>query len=69
MPSADWLFVFVVSRAGASRASVVTYVNPAVAVLLGVIFLGEHFGIGAAVGLLLILLGSWLATSGRQAAH
>jgi len=63
------LFVFVVSRAGASRASVVTYVNPAVAVLLGVIFLGERFGVGAGVGLVLILFGSWLATSVRKAAH
>ncbi len=63
------LFVYVISHAGASRATVVTYVNPAVAVLLGVFLLGEHFGVGAAVGLVLILIGSWLATSGAKAAH
>jgi drug/metabolite transporter (DMT)-like permease len=63
------LFVYIISHAGASRATVVTYVNPAVAVLLGVFLLGEHFGVGAAVGLVLILIGSWLATSGTQAAH
>jgi drug/metabolite transporter (DMT)-like permease len=63
------LFVYVISHAGASRATIVTYVNPAVAVLLGVFLLGEHFGVGAAVGLVLILIGSWLATSGAKAAH
>ena len=63
------LFVYVISHAGASRATVVTYVNPAVAVLLGVFLLGEHFGLGAAVGLLLILIGSWLATGGAKPAH
>jgi drug/metabolite transporter (DMT)-like permease len=63
------LFVYVISRAGAARAAVVTYVNPAVAVLLGVLILNEHFGVGSAIGLLLILLGSWLATSGSKAAH
>ena len=63
------LFVYIIARAGASRATVVTYVNPAVAVLLGVFLLGEHFGVGAAVGLVLILIGCWLATSGAKAAH
>ncbi len=58
------LFVYVISRAGASRAAVVTYVNPAVALLLGVFLLDEHFGAGPAGGLALILLGSWLATAG-----
>lgn len=63
------LFVYVISRAGASRAAVVTYVNPAVALLLGVFLLDEHFGAGPAVGLALILLGSWLATSGSKSSH
>jgi drug/metabolite transporter (DMT)-like permease len=60
------LFVYVISRAGASRAAVVTYVNPAVALLLGVFLLDEHFGAGPAGGLVLILLGSWLATSATK---
>jgi drug/metabolite transporter (DMT)-like permease len=63
------LFVYVISHAGASRAAVVTYVNPAVALLLGVFLLDEHFGAGPALGLALILLGSWLATSGSKSAH
>ncbi len=63
------LFVYVISRAGAARAAVVTYVNPAVALLLGVFLLDEHFGAGPAIGLVLILLGSWLATDGSKSSH
>ena len=55
-------FVFLIREATASRATVITYVNPAVAVLLGVLILDERFGLGASAGLVLILLGSWLAT-------
>jgi drug/metabolite transporter (DMT)-like permease len=61
------LFVFLIGEAGAARAAVVTYINPAVAVLLGVLLLNEDFGAGSAAGLLLILLGSWLATGGARA--
>ncbi|HEU4624805.1 MAG TPA: EamA family transporter [Steroidobacteraceae bacterium] len=63
------LFVYVISNAGASKATVVTYVNPAVAVLLGVWILDEHFGVGAGIGLVLILLGCWMANSGGETAH
>jgi drug/metabolite transporter (DMT)-like permease len=61
-------FVFygaLVAEAGPGRALVITYVNPAVAVGLGVAVLGEHPGAGAIAGLLLILAGSWLSTDGR----
>ena len=63
------LFVYVISHAGAARAAVVTYVNPAVALVLGVFLLDEHFGAGPAIGLVLILLGSWLATGGSKSSH
>jgi drug/metabolite transporter (DMT)-like permease len=63
------LFVYVIANAGASRAAVVTYINPAVALLLGVFILDEHFGAGPMLGLVLILLGSWLATDGSRATH
>jgi drug/metabolite transporter (DMT)-like permease len=56
------VFFVLIAEAGPSRASVITYINPVVAVTLGVIFLDERLGIGAAVGLPLILVGSWLAT-------
>lgn len=60
--TALWLYFFLIARIGAARAAVITYVNPAVAALLGVIVLHESFGVGSLVGLALILLGSWLAT-------
>ncbi|HVW69080.1 MAG TPA: EamA family transporter [Steroidobacteraceae bacterium] len=59
------LYFFLISHVGAARASVITYVNPAVAALLGVLVLHESFGPGALLGLALILVGSWLATHGR----
>jgi drug/metabolite transporter (DMT)-like permease len=56
------LWFYLVGRAGASRASVITYINPAVAILLGVALLHEHLGVGGYTAFALILLGSWLAT-------
>jgi drug/metabolite transporter (DMT)-like permease len=48
--------------AGAARASVVAYINPAVAAAIGVLVLDEPFGVATGVGMAMILLGSWLAT-------
>ena len=42
----------------------ITYVNPVVAVALGVLVLGERPGPAAIAGLLLVLAGSWLSTGG-----
>lgn len=56
---------WLVADVGPGRASIVTYVAPVFAVALGVVALDEHVGPGAAVGLILILLGSWLSTGGR----
>jgi drug/metabolite transporter (DMT)-like permease len=49
-------------EAGPSRAAVITYLNPAVAVALGVAILSEPLTGGIVVGFLLILVGSWLST-------
>jgi drug/metabolite transporter (DMT)-like permease len=56
------LFFFLIAEVGPGRASVMTYVHPAVAVLLGVLFLGESVGLATLAGMGLILVGSWLAT-------
>lgn len=56
------LFFALIAEIGPSRSTVITYVNPAVAVVLGVVLLGEHFTAGIAVGFPLILIGSVLAT-------
>ncbi len=58
------VFAVLIREAGTSRATVITYVNPVIALLLGVTLLGERPGAGAIVGLLLILAGSWLSTGG-----
>ncbi len=56
------LFFALIREVGPQRALVITFVNPAVAVLLGVLLLDEPFTLGIAVGLPLILLGCALAT-------
>jgi drug/metabolite transporter (DMT)-like permease len=61
------LMFYLVRHAGASRASVITYINPVVATLLGVGVLHERLGVGGFMAFALILLGSWLATRGASA--
>jgi drug/metabolite transporter (DMT)-like permease len=56
------LFFALIAEIGSVRATVITYVNPAVAAVLGVAILGEHFTAGMAIGFVLVLLGSVLAT-------
>jgi drug/metabolite transporter (DMT)-like permease len=59
------IFFRLIAEIGPSRASIITYVNPVVALALGVAILGEHVTTGVVAGLLLILAGSWLTTDGR----
>jgi drug/metabolite transporter (DMT)-like permease len=63
------IFLQLVAEVGPARATVITYVNPAVAILLGVLILDEAFTLGTAVGFVLVLVGSVLATSGRRPAR
>ena len=56
------LFFALVAEVGPVRATVITYVNPVVAVTLGVGLLGERFTPGMGVGFALVLAGSLLAT-------
>lgn len=59
------LFFALIAEIGPVRATVFTYVNPAVAVVVGVAFLGEPFGLATAAGFALVLVGSILATDRR----
>ena len=64
------IFFRLIAEVGPARATVITYVNPAVAVALGVLVLGEHLTAAIGVSFVLILGGSVLATrpgSGRAA--
>jgi drug/metabolite transporter (DMT)-like permease len=60
------LFFQLIAEVGPARASVITYVNPAVAVALGVSVLGERFTPAMAGAFALILGGSVLATRSGQ---
>jgi drug/metabolite transporter (DMT)-like permease len=53
---------------GVARASLVTYLNTAFAVVLGVIILNEPFTTGMALGLPLVLIGSYFASRKRATA-
>lgn len=59
------IFYVLNADVGPSRASVVAYIAPLFSVVYGVTLLGEPFSVGIAAGLLLILLGSWMAADGR----
>jgi drug/metabolite transporter (DMT)-like permease len=61
------LMAILIAAAGPSRASIITYINPVIALALGVVFLGESPGPGSLVGLALILVGSWFSTAGAAA--
>ncbi len=61
------LFFALIVEVGPGRATVITYVNPLVAVFLGVVFLHERLGAGIVIALPLILGGSLLGTSRHPA--
>jgi drug/metabolite transporter (DMT)-like permease len=63
------LFAALIDEIGPVRATVITYVNPAVAAVLGVLVLHETFTVGMAVGFGLVILGSTLATRPSRAAQ
>src|SRR6266513_59889 len=56
------LFFALIAEIGPVRATVITYVNPAVAATLGVLVLHESFNVGMGIGFVLVLAGSALAT-------
>ena len=55
------VFFKVIIDLGPTRASMVTYINTAVAVLLGIVILSEPITIGIALGMPLVLIGSYFA--------
>ena len=56
------LFFQLIAEAGPVRATVITFVNPAVAVGLGLVVLDEPLTVGTIIGFPLVLLGSYWAT-------
>jgi drug/metabolite transporter (DMT)-like permease len=58
------VFFALIAEVGPVRATVITYVNPAVAAILGVVVLSEHISAGMVLGFALVLVGCVLATGG-----
>ena len=56
------VFFALIAEVGPARATVITYVNPAVAMILGALVLNEHLTIGMAIGFPLVIAGSYLGT-------
>ena len=59
---AFWVFFIVLKEIGAARASLVVYPNTAVAVVLGIFLLDEQLTLAIAIGLPMVLLGSYFAS-------
>jgi drug/metabolite transporter (DMT)-like permease len=59
------VFFELIAEGGPVRSNLITYVNPAVAALLGVLVLSERFTVGMGIGFVLVLAGS-VAAAGRS---
>ncbi|RJO76907.1 EamA family transporter [Nocardia panacis] len=64
------VFFALIAEVGPARATVITYINPAVALVLGVLALGEPVTLGIVIGFPLVIVGSIVGTAkAKQAAH
>src|SRR5438093_1315210 len=57
------VFFELIAEGGPVRGNLITYVNPAVAALLGVLVLSERFTVGMGIGFVLVLAGSVVAAA------
>jgi drug/metabolite transporter (DMT)-like permease len=60
------LFAKLIAEVGPTRATIITYVNPAVALALGVVVLDEQVTTGMMIGFPLILAGCIIAAGARR---
>ena len=56
------VFFALVKEIGSARATLITYPNTAVAILLGVLVANEQFTLGMAIGLPMVAVGSYFAS-------
>mgnify|MGYP001807395411 CR=1 FL=1 len=63
------LMIGLVAEIGPVKATTITYVNPAVAILAGVLVLGERVTVWTIVGFGAVLAGSWLVTRRGNVPH
>jgi drug/metabolite transporter (DMT)-like permease len=62
------LLIALIGEVGPVRSTAITYINPAVAILAGAIFLSEPITVWTIVGFALVLVGSYLVTRHRSEA-
>lgn len=66
--AAAFLMMFaLIAEIGPMRATTITYLNPAVAILAGALVLGEQVTVWTIVGFVLVIAGSFLVTRRRPA--
>ncbi len=61
--AAFMVFFALIAEVGPARATVITYLNPAVAIVLGALVLKEPLTIGMTIGFPLVIVGAMLGTS------
>ena len=61
--AAFMVFFALIAEVGPARATVITYINPAVAIILGALVLHEPLTIGMGIGFPLVILGAILGTA------
>jgi drug/metabolite transporter (DMT)-like permease len=59
------VFFRLIAEVGPARATLITFINPAVAVVVGALVLDEEITATTLVGFVLVLAGCWLATRHR----
>jgi len=60
------VFFALIDEVGPARAPLFTYVNPVVAIALGMLVLGEELTSGLLLGFPLVIVGCWLAATGGR---
>jgi drug/metabolite transporter (DMT)-like permease len=60
------VFFALIHEVGPAQATLITFVNPAVALTLGVLLLDERLTLGLAVGFPLVIAGCWLASRAQR---
>jgi drug/metabolite transporter (DMT)-like permease len=66
--TAFMLFFALIAEVGPARATVITYINPVVAIALGALVLNEPITVGMGIGFPLVIVGSILGTARRRPA-
>lgn len=60
------LYMFILKHLSATMASIYTYINPMVAILIGWWWLGEHFTVWELIGVAITISGVWLVNQGER---